>query len=145
MAGTVMGLRPAAALDPHMRITQYFYTAWRVQDGAFEAAPGAVTQTADGYIGIGTGSGLVKFDGVRFEPWAPPPGKSLPDPSVLSLRGSSDGTLWIGTTRGLVSWKNNHLREHLEYRINGIIEDHKGRIWVARVRTPGRRALPNHG
>ena len=43
------------ALDPKARITQYRHTAWRVQDGAFESAPNAITQTADGYIWIGTG------------------------------------------------------------------------------------------
>ena len=129
------GLRPATALDPHTRITQYFHTAWRVQDGAFEAAPNAVAQTADGYIWIGTGSGLVKYDGARFEAWAPPPGKSLPSPNVVSLLGSSDGTLWIGTAGGLLGWKNNDLREHLKNRIDGIIEDRKGRIWAARART----------
>jgi ligand-binding sensor domain-containing protein len=74
----VLGPRPATALDPHTRITQYFHTAWRAQDGAFGAAQGAVTQTAEGYIWIGIGSGLVKYDGARFEPWTPPPGKSLP-------------------------------------------------------------------
>ena len=124
----------AFGLDPRTRITQYAHTAWRVQDGVFEAAPSAVAQTADGYIWIGTGSGLVKYDGARFDAWLPPPGKSLPDPNVISLRGSSDGTLWIGTAHGLVSWKNNDLRVHLKYRINAIIEDHKRRIWVARAR-----------
>ena len=108
--------------------------AWP-QDGAFESAPNAVAQTADGYIWIGTGSGLVKYDGVRFAPWAPPPGKSLANPNIISLLGSSDGTLWIGTAGGLLSWKNNDLREQLRYRINGIIQDHKGRIWVARTRS----------
>jgi ligand-binding sensor domain-containing protein len=137
----VLGLRPALALDPHTRITQYFHTAWRVQDGAFEAAPNAVAQTADGYIWIGTGSGLVKYDGARFDPWALPPGKSLTDPNVVSLRGSSDGTLWIGTGHGLLSWKNNDLREHLGNRIDAIIEDHKGRIWAARARTVERGGL----
>src|SRR5580765_1295868 len=88
----VLGPRPATALDPHTRITQYFHTTWRVQDGTFGAAPGAVTQTSDGYIWIGTGSGLVKYDGVRFEPWAPPAGKSLTNPNVISLLGSSDST-----------------------------------------------------
>ena len=126
----------ALALDPHTRISQYSHTAWRVQDGVFEAAPNAVTQTADGYIWIGTGAGLLKYDGARFETWTPPQGKSLPDPNIISLLGASDGTLWIGTARGLVSWKNNDLREHLTYRINGIIEDRSHRIWVARARTP---------
>jgi len=131
----VLGLHPATALDPHTRITQYFHTAWRVQDGAFEAAPNAVTQTADGYIWIGTGSGLVKYDGARFEAWVPPPGKSLTNPNVISLLGSSDGTLWIGTAGGLLSWKDNELREHLKYRIDEIIEDRKGRIWAAQARS----------
>ena len=130
-----LGLRPASALDPSTRITQYRHSAWRVQDGAFESAPNAVAQTADGYIWIGTGSGLVKYDGVRFAPWAPPPGKSLANPNIISLLGSSDGTLWIGTAGGLLSWKNNDLREQLRYRMNGIIQDHKGRIWVARSRS----------
>jgi len=131
----VLGLRPATALDPNTRITQYFHTAWRVQDGVFEAAPNAVTQTADGYIWIGTGSGLVNYDGARFDTWAPPPGKSLANPTIVSLLGSSDGTLWIGTAGGLLSWKSNDLREHLRNRIDEIIEDRKGRIWAARART----------
>src|SRR5580700_2225269 len=111
----LVSVRPASALDPRTLITQYFHTAWRMQDGAFEAAPNAVAQTADGYIWIGTGSGLVKYDGTRFEPWAPPPGKSLTNPNVISLLGSSDGTLWIGTAGGLLSWKYNDLRELLMY------------------------------
>src|SRR5271165_353230 len=114
----VLGLCPANALDPNTRITQYRHIAWRMQDGAFESAPNAVAQTADGYIWIGTGSGLVKYDGVRFDPWAPPPGKTLANPNIISLLGSSDGTLWIGTAAGLLSWKNNDLRERLPYRIN---------------------------
>ena len=134
IVGMICAIRSGFALDPHARITQYAHTAWRVQDGVFDAAPNAVAQTLDGYIWIGTGSGLVRFDGVRFEPWLPPPGKSLPDPNVISMLGSTDGTLWIGTGHGLASWKDNTLREHLKYRINGIVEDHKNRIWVARSR-----------
>ena len=134
-AALLLGIRPAAALDPNTRITQYFHSAWRVQDGAFESAPNAVAQTADGYIWIGTSSGLVKYDGVRFARWEPPPGKSLPNPNVISLLGSSDGALWIGTAGGLFRWKDNDLREHLRYRINRVLEDHAGTIWVARSRS----------
>jgi hypothetical protein len=31
-----------------------------------------ITQTADGYLGIGTRGGLVRLDGVRFVPFVPP-------------------------------------------------------------------------
>src|SRR5262249_8532560 len=73
-AGLTLALatQPAAALDTNVRITQYRHTAWRVEEGAFESAPNVIAQTADGYIWIGTDSGLVRFDGVRFQPWTPP-------------------------------------------------------------------------
>jgi signal transduction histidine kinase/ligand-binding sensor domain-containing protein len=123
----------ASALDRNFRITQYRHTAWRVQDGAFESAPNAIAQTTDGFIWIGTNSGLVRHDGVRFVPWRPPNGKRDIG-AVYSLLGSSDGTLWIGTADGLFSWKNNDLTEHISYRINSILEDRDHRIWVARSR-----------
>src|SRR4051794_1783050 len=56
-------------LDPDRRISQYGHTAWRVQDGAIAPA-GAITQTIDGYIWLGTSAGLMRFDGVRFVPWS---------------------------------------------------------------------------
>ncbi len=127
---------PASALDPSMRITQYRHTAWRLQEGAFASAPTAIAQTADGYIWIGTSSGLMKYDGVRFSPWSPPAARSLSGASVYSLRVSSNGTLWIGTSAGLASWKNGRLQEYVRGRINSIVEDRKGRIWVARSRVP---------
>jgi ligand-binding sensor domain-containing protein len=129
----------ASALDPNMRITQYRHTAWRLQEGAFASAPIAIAQTSDGYIWIGTSSGLVKYDGVRFSPWSPPASKSLPAEIIYSLHASSDGTLWIGTSAGLASWKNGRLQEHVRGRINSIVEDREGRIWVARSRV---RDLP---
>src|SRR5262249_31089869 len=126
--------RPASALEPKTRIAQYRHTAWRVQDGAFESAPTAIAQTADGYIWIGTGSGLVRFDGVRFQRWTPGSDKRVFDAAVVSLLGASDGTLWIGTDAGLLSWKNDHLQEHVSGRIGAILEDRRHRIWVARSR-----------
>ena len=41
------------ALDPSRHISQYGHTAWRIQDGSVSSA-GPITQTADGYIWIGT-------------------------------------------------------------------------------------------
>jgi signal transduction histidine kinase/ligand-binding sensor domain-containing protein len=126
----------ASALDPNLRITQYRHTAWRLQEGAFASAPNAIAQTADGYIWIGTSSGLVRYDGVHFSPWSPPEARSLSGAIVYSLRASSDGSLWIGTSEGLTSWKNGQIQEHVRGRINSILEDRTGRIWVTRSRVP---------
>ena len=73
-----MTTRPSAALDPKTRVTQYRHSAWRVQNGAFESAPNAIAQTPDGYIWIGTNSGLVRFDGVRFQRWILPDTSGVP-------------------------------------------------------------------
>ena len=59
----------AWAVDPHTLISQYGHAAWRIQDG-FLSNPGAIAQTTDGYIWIGVLGGLVRFDGVKFTPWA---------------------------------------------------------------------------
>ena len=79
--GCLLASSPSSGLDSTLRLTQYRHTAWRVQDGSFAAAPNAVAQTTDGYIWIGTGAGLVKYDGVRFAPWTAP-GQQTPFSAV---------------------------------------------------------------
>src|SRR5882762_4252951 len=127
---------PASALDPNRRISQYAHTAWRVQDGAFSGTPHAITQTADGYLWIGTDVGLVRFDGVRFVPWTAPDGTNLPSSSVASLLGARDGSLWIGTEGGLGHWDKQRLTNYLirPERISSIIEDRNGTVWFTRGR-----------
>ena len=63
-------LFPQARLIPTGRISQYAHSAWRMQDGPFGSAPNTITQTTDGYVWIGTMSGISRFDGVRFVSWA---------------------------------------------------------------------------
>jgi signal transduction histidine kinase/ligand-binding sensor domain-containing protein len=127
---------PAHALDPTRNISQYRHTAWTLRDGFLGARPGAIAQTADGYLWIGTESGLVRFDGVRVVPWTPPAGKQLPSPAVWSLLAARDGSLWIGTAAGLSHWVNHDLINYQTGRglINSILEDRDGRIWIARTR-----------
>jgi PAS domain S-box-containing protein len=133
----LVALPRALALDPDRRISQYAHTAWRVRDGAFAGAPSGITQTTDGYVWIGTHAGLLRFDGVRFVPFAPPAGQHLPNPAVISLLGATDGSLWIGTASGLAQWKNGELLTFPETagRVNSIFEDRDGTIWIARSRT----------
>jgi PAS domain S-box-containing protein len=133
----LVALPRALALDPDLRISQYAHTAWRVRDGAFAGAPSSITQTTDGYVWIGTFAGIVRFDGVRFVPFAPPAGLHLPNPAVISLLGATDGSLWIGTASGLAQWKNGELFTFPETagRVNSIYEDSDGTIWIARSRT----------
>jgi ligand-binding sensor domain-containing protein len=126
----------ASALDPDRHISQYGHTAWRLQDGVFAGAPQAMAQTADGYLWIGTASGLIRFDGVRFVPWAFPPNETLMSSVVSALLGDQDGSLWIGTGGGLSHWKDGHLLNYRQNRgrINTLRQDSQGTIWLVRSR-----------
>src|SRR5262249_61987117 len=100
----------AFALNPSLDISQYAHTAWKSREGFL---PGtsvqAIAQTADGYLWLGTDTGLFRFDGLKTAAWRPPGGDSLPSDSVYRLFTARDGTLWIGTERGLASWKDGRL------------------------------------
>src|SRR4030095_1360460 len=126
----------ASAIDPYRRISQYGHSAWRMQDGLFNGSPNVITQTMDGYLWIGTQSGLVRFDGVRFVPGPTATGLPVPDTKITSLRSARDGSLWIGTPYGLSRLKNGELINYTTapIGISTIIEDHTGTIWVTRYR-----------
>jgi signal transduction histidine kinase/ligand-binding sensor domain-containing protein len=127
----------AWGLDPHRHASQFGHTAWRTLDG-FVSRSVAVTQTADGYIWIATHDGLVRFDGVKFSSWSPPPGESLPAPGLSALLGARDGSLWIGTVAGLSHLKDGHLFNYTTTArspgISAMVEDRAGTIWVTRYR-----------
>ena len=94
----LLWLQPTLAwADPTKRISQYAHAVWRVQDGALSSAPRVITQTADGYLWIGSSTGLLRFDGVRLAPWAPSDGAwASAAPDIYALLGAHDGSLWIG-------------------------------------------------
>src|SRR3954470_11030687 len=82
----------------------------------------------------------MRFDGVKFLPWTPPKGMSLPSRNFTFLLGARDGSLWIGTSGGLSSLKDGHFQNYTlsggQYGVSEIMEDHTGKIWVARYRVP---------
>jgi ligand-binding sensor domain-containing protein len=104
----------ASALNPSLDINQYSHKSWTVGDGFFKGPIAAIAQTGDGYLWLGTESGLLRFDGVRTVPWRPPAGEHLPSGSIRSLLATRDGRLWIGTAKGLASWKDGKLMVYPE-------------------------------
>jgi signal transduction histidine kinase/ligand-binding sensor domain-containing protein len=131
---------PAAALDPSRHISQYGHTAWRIRDGFFNGARYTIAQTKDGYLWIGGANGLLRFDGVRFVPWTPPPGKQLPSSLVHRLLAARDGSLWVGTTHDALShWTGQDL---ITYSLpaNAVsrpfFEEENGTVWFLRTANP---------
>src|SRR5208283_5300329 len=130
----------AFALDPSLDVSQYAHTAWKVREGFTKGTIFAIAQTPDGYLWLGTESGLARFDGVQAVPWQPPNGEQLPSNFIQDLLVGRDGTLWIGTDKGLASWKDGKFTQYpgvAGYRIHSLLQDTGGTIWFA-AENPGR-------
>jgi signal transduction histidine kinase/ligand-binding sensor domain-containing protein len=85
----------ANAQEAPRTLSQFEHKAWTLRDGA-PAYIATLAQTTDGVLWLGTSTGLYRFDGARFEPFAGPPGQSLSQANVCALLALPDGTLWVG-------------------------------------------------
>ncbi|SEM36057.1 Two component regulator propeller [Luteibacter sp. UNCMF331Sha3.1] len=112
LAGWLAFAVGAAAMDNRDRdLAQYYHTAWTVREGA----PGQVTalaQTSDGYLWLGTQTGLYRFDGVRFERYRPREGGDFLASSVASLYAPPSGGLWVGFRYGVASFIDKDRATH---------------------------------
>ena len=91
-----------AARDSTRPIHQFAHRTWGAQDGA-PTEIRLLAQTGDGYLWLGTVSGLVRFDGVQFVPFHPRANDTIPSAGVRALKAGRDGTLWIVWETGSVS------------------------------------------
>ncbi len=132
--GILLACCPCAfPLNPSLDINQYAHTAWTIRDGFFKGAISSIAQTPDGYLWLGTESGLLRFDGVRAVPWQLPASERLPSSFIRRLLAARDGRLWIGTEEGLASWKDGKLTRYREFagQVRPLLEDRQGTVWVA--------------
>jgi ligand-binding sensor domain-containing protein/signal transduction histidine kinase len=110
------------------------FRQWRSEDGLPQDSVSAILQTRDGYLWIGTGCGLARFDGVRFEVLGADEG--LPNLHIRVLLEDAEGVLWIGTSHGLCRLKRGKLtnwttRDGLSGDIvKDLVEDREGAVWI---------------
>lgn len=84
--------------------------SWTTEQGA-PADIWALAQGRDGWLWLGTGNGLYRFDGVRFERFEPPADESFRSNNITALNLLPDGTLWIGFYYGGASVvRDGHVR-----------------------------------
>jgi len=128
---------PLYGIDRDRRLDQLHHTGWTYKEGA----PGeinALAQTTDGYLWLGTATGLFRFDGIRFQPYKPQSGPAFPQRNVVSLFAVPAGGLWVGYWYGGVSFiKNGTVTDYglpeglLSRAVHAFARDRQGVIWIA--------------
>jgi len=136
----------------------YIVRSWYAEDGLPQNAVTAAVQTRDGYLWLGTYTGLVRFDGVRFVVFNDNNTPALKNSRITSLFEGADGTLWIGHETGDVTRLKAGRFEAVSMgeawlgrRVFSIAADDAGDVWLldadgllARVRD-GRVLEPEAG
>lgn len=119
-------------------IHEYRHTVWGQKDGA-PAGIWAITRTPDGWLWLGTASGLFRFDGVQFERHDLLPNNFLHSRSVADLLTTSSGDLWVFYGFGGASVLHAKDPLHPQWvegfpassaAPDGSAEDASGALWV---------------
>ncbi len=74
----------------------YSVTTWTETEGLPAASIRVLEQGAEGALWLGTDTGLVRFDGLRFVPFEQLNQGRLPSGAVGALLHPRDGGLWVG-------------------------------------------------
>jgi signal transduction histidine kinase/ligand-binding sensor domain-containing protein len=122
-------------LERQFGLSELRHTAFRAKDGAPNSVR-ALAQTPDGFLWVGTETGLYRFDGVRFDSTL---GERLPNASIWALYADLNGDLWIGYLFGGVSRLHQGELTHFPPgnipagAVHQFLRTSDGALWVATV------------
>lgn len=112
----------------------YGTTLYNSSNGLPTSEANALVQTSNGFVWIGSYSGLIRYDGNNFYRYDSSNGV----PSVVSLYEDSKERLWIGTNdKGIVCYENGEFKPYgiidglKSASICAVTEDDDGRILIA--------------
>lgn len=130
--------RAAYAQSPDDDTGMHLVRSWNTDSGLPGNSVRAILRTGEGYIWIGTESGLARFDGVSFRVFTPGTVPLFSEGSILCLYEDIRGILWAGTDGGGIYAFHNggwsRIGEEdglLDSHIRAITGDWNGTIWAA--------------
>ena len=113
LLGSLGGLWPGSSLASSLN---YSIRTWQTEDGLPQNSITAIVEGNDGYLWLGTYSGLVRFDGVRFTIFERGNTPSLKNGRITSLFEDNQGTLWIGHETGDLTRMRSGVFESVDLR-----------------------------
>ncbi len=129
LCGEMAALAPATA--------PYTISVYDTDAGLPQNSVIAMTQTRDGYLWLGTLSGVVRFDGIQFTVFDEGNTPGLDSSWIVSLFEDSRSNLWIGTeTAGIFLAKDGTVTSLVSNqdgsagRLVAACEDSLGAVWL---------------
>ena len=131
-------------LLPYSSFTQeYSYTHFDITEGLAGSTVYCITQDRDGFLWIGTETGVSRFDGTHFVTYTTTDG--LPDVEILNMFADSKGRVWMAPFRKSVCYsykgkiynqENDSLlkRIRITENIQRFAEDRDGNILIQESR-----------
>ncbi|MEP1033753.1 two-component regulator propeller domain-containing protein [Ekhidna sp.] len=123
-------------LNQNKRLSQLVLRSWNTEDGLTSESANDLIQTKDGYIWIGTYTGLHRFDGKNFTLFNNQ-NSSIPSSNVLNLELSKNGELWIGTLHGIAKYENGEfitpkeLEKVTSFSIEELLITNSDELWFS--------------
>ena len=132
----------APALDPAKSLTEFNCQTWSRLNGLMANGVNTIAQTEDGYLWLGTPSGLIRFDGISFTPLYPPESDNR---IIAGLAGARNGGLWVGGENNVISyydgtrWRTNAAVPTQATGNNRSLQTGQdGTVWVTSEKQLGR-------
>ncbi len=114
-------------------LDQYYQESWTTREGLPHNTVNAITQTADGYLWLGTWEGAVRYSGLRFQNFDRNAGTEMLDSGVRALALEADGGLLVAGSRGsIVQLKNGRWERQpaAPTLVTELLRDRQGRLWA---------------
>jgi ligand-binding sensor domain-containing protein/signal transduction histidine kinase len=123
------------ATGAELAAPSYGFRTYNVDAGLPHNSAPVVLQTRDGYLWVGTETGLARFDGIRFTTFRTTNTPGLPHNLIRALFEDKAGSLWVGTSRGVARCRDGkfELIGLPDLAITSFAEDRSGRIWIGTI------------
>lgn len=133
---------PAGAITgdgayPKHALTQYKVDVWQTEQGLPLNTVQALLQTHDGYLWVGTGGGLARFDGVRFATFDTALAPEMVSQAIFGFMEDAQHNLWIGHSNGAAIYRNGVFQTVISSeltaskRVWAFVQDASGVVWAA--------------
>ena len=110
--GTLCGI-VSITITAHSQIPANLgHQSWSTENGLPQSSVHQVFQSQDGYIWIATEGGVARFNGIYFKVFNHESDSAFTSDDICCFAQDSHGTLWIGTSDGLLQYSANKFHRY---------------------------------